>query len=76
MRGSRDKKSRNRGSGQLSLRDEAAGAANLDAATVVGTVTARREDDHRPVCELAQLLGDLKAVDVRKLHVEENEVGL
>ena len=41
---------------------------------VVGSVAARGEDDRGRVDQPAKLLGDLEAVDVRQLHVEENEV--
>ena len=71
---SRYEQSRNRGSGQICLRDEAAGAAHVDAGPIVGSVTARGEDDRGWVGQPAKLLGDSEAVDVRQLHVEENEV--
>jgi len=71
---SRYEQSRNRGSGQICLRDEAAGAAHVDAGPIVGSVAARGEDDRWRVDQPAKLLGDFEAVDVRQLHVEENEV--
>src|SRR3989442_4654597 len=57
-------------------RDEAGGAAAVDAAPVVGSVPDRRENHERRVLELQQELGDLEAVEIGKLDVEENEIGL
>src|SRR6266540_772120 len=65
-----------RGAGQLSLRDEAPGAAALDAPRVVLPVAAGRQHDSRPLVHLAQSLRDLESVEVGELNVEQNQVGV
>src|SRR5262249_12104232 len=73
---SRHKKRRNRGAGQICLRDEAVSPAETDAGPVVGAVAARGENHDWRILELPELVGDVEAVDSRELHVEQNEVGL
>src|SRR5205085_3154389 len=62
--------------GDLSLRDEAAGAAAQDALIEVGSVAARGEDDRRGVLGRGQAGGHLEAVDAGHVHVEEHELRL
>src|SRR3954466_1414762 len=62
------------GAGKLCLGHEAAGAGARDERAEVGRVAARHEHDVGPVA-VGQLPGDLEAVDVGQLGVEEDEVG-
>ena len=59
---------------QLGLRDEASRPAALDERAEVGAVAARDEDDGGPAAAVRQAGGDLEAVDVRELHVEQHEL--
>jgi hypothetical protein len=62
------------GARKLCLGHESAGAGAGDERSEVGRVAAGYEHDVGPVA-VGQLAGDLEAVDVRQLDVEEDEVG-
>ena len=59
---------------QLGFRNEPSRPAALDERPEVGAVAARDEDDRRPAAAVRQAGGNLEAVDVRKLDVEEHEL--
>src|SRR5205814_4347659 len=59
---------------QLGFRNEASSPAARDEGAEVGAVTARDEDDGRPGAAVREAGGDLEAVEVRELHVEEHDL--
>src|SRR6266542_734965 len=61
---------------ELTLRDEAARAARRDQVAVVGRVAARDQHDRRRTAVRTEPSGDLEAVDVGELDVEEHQVGM
>src|SRR5687768_10903356 len=61
--------------GKLALGDEAACAAALDQRPEVRCVVTRRQDDRGRGAVDQQALGDVEALGVGQVHVEEDEIG-
>ena len=65
-----------RSAGQLALGNEASRSALGHERSEVRSVAARREDDDWPVAVPGQPRGNLEAVEIGQLDVEENKIGM